>query len=69
MKRRLCILGCIAIIIVMASCTSEKREKSEERSNTKIEKNSENEESEEDTIFDHEIKENIGEGIFEFVPE
>lgn len=53
----------------MASCTSEKREKSEERSNTKIEKNSENEESEEDTIFDHEIKENIGEGIFEFVPE
>ena len=58
MKRKLCILCCIAIIISMVGCTSEK-----------IETNEENEESKDDVIFDHEMKENIGEGIFEFVPE
>lgn len=66
MKRKLCILGCIAIIIVMVGCTSEKKETTEERGDTKIETN---EESEDDVILDHEMKENIGEGIFEFVPE
>ena len=58
MKRKLCILCCIAIIISMVGCTSEKKETNEE-----------NEESKDDVIFDHEMKENIGEGIFEFVPE
>ena len=66
MKRKLCILCCIAIIISMVGCTSEKKETNEERSDTKIETN---EESKDDVIFDHEMKENIGEGIFEFVPE
>ena len=80
MKRKLCILCCIAIIISMVGCTSEKKETNEERSDTKketneersdtkIETNEENEESKDDVIFDHEMKENIGEGIFEFVPE
>lgn len=69
MKRKLCILCCIAIIISMVGCTSEKKETNEERSDTKIETNEENEESKDDVIFDYEMKENIGEGIFEFVPE
>ena len=69
MKRKLCILCCIAIIISMVGCTSEKKETNEERSDTKIETNEENEESKDDVIFDHEMKENIGEGILEFVPE
>ena len=55
MKRKLCILCCIAIIISMVGCTSEKKETNEERSDTKIETNEENEESKDDVIFDHEI--------------
>ena len=39
MKRKLCILCCIAIIISMVGCTSEKKETNEERSDTKIETN------------------------------
>ena len=51
MKRKLCILCCIAIIISMVGCTSEKKETNEERSDTKIETNEENEESKDDVIL------------------